>query len=206
MKLSKPIWYALILTVVVAAFLSLSDGPAKGSSSKKSSAVAKKSSKPGQFDEADYKAKFQAVSTAAKNVFMPVAGLSSGAPGIPSKTDAIPAAFAGGDSNWVYTGTAEVDGVPVALFENTSDREGVFLKHGERWKSSRVLQIGPDYVVLASESGLTHRVALPPYNMAVESGPMDVSGAARAVLSPRVSVTPEATPPTLPNEPENQND
>lgn len=206
MKLSKPLWFALIGTLLVAAYLLLTDGSPTTRPGSKKATSAKSGAKAGEYDKIDRLARFEPYKGGARNVFMPVVGRAAGLPGLGAKTDAIPALYASNEPDWIYTGTAEIDGVPVALFESTSTREGVFLKQGEHWKSSIVMQIGPDFVVVATDGGLTHKVSLPPYNMAMESGPLDVTVPAREATAPRVSITPNSTAPPISNGPENAHD
>jgi hypothetical protein len=66
----------------------------------------------------------------------------------------IPADFAGGDPNWICTGSAEVDGVLQALIENRNTSEGVFLKQGDHWKNCVVSQVEEDNVTLVGPGGV----------------------------------------------------
>jgi len=187
-KISRPIVYGGIGVVAVAAYLWTAPAAPKASSKPKSSSL-KPKAQDSEFTAEDYSRRYEPYTQAAKNVFMPAGGSSAGTP--LQRPDAIPPSFAANERDWMYTGTAEIDSVPVALFESAATREGVFLKQGEHWKSSVVMQIGPDFVVLAGADGETYRVKLIPYDMAAAAGPLDVSSAASRAVNPDVTVTPE---------------
>jgi hypothetical protein len=114
------------------------------------------SSADDQFTEEDYKARFPVLTTAStvKDTFKPLVYRKDVAArsGV-SLLNAIPADFAEGDGSWIYTGTAETDGVPEALFENKTSGEGIFLQHGAHWKRAVVEQITPTTVLLSGPSG-----------------------------------------------------
>lgn len=191
MKISRPLVYTLLGIIVVAAFVVTSPEDAEAPGKKAPATAARKSETRGGFLPEDYEARFEPVSGPAKNAFRPIA-VRSGAAGLTSRVDSIPAPYAGNEMDWIYTGTAEIDGVPVALFENTANRDGVFLKQGERFKTSVVLQIGPSFVVLSGSGGGTYRVSLPPYGSGPEEGPLEINEAAMAALSRSpVTITPE---------------
>lgn len=107
-----------------------------------------------QFEDQDFKANFQPLNIELKNAFVPiVARKSGGFGGADGQANAIPLDFTGGDSGWLYTGNAEIDGVANALLENRSTGEGVFLRAGERWKSCVVSRVLSDSVVMKGPSG-----------------------------------------------------
>lgn len=116
------------------------------------------SSSVDQYTEADRTAKFAIYSQSARDTFKPLIARANprGEGGVGStKENAIPAYLAGGDANWTYTGTAEVNGVPSALFENSTTADGVFLKQGEHWKDLVIELISQDSVVVKSSGGDT---------------------------------------------------
>lgn len=151
----KPIPLALMALVLVAGYI-LSEPPATKTSSvtpkaKKSSSSSSKTAI--QFTEEDEKASFGRAGEVAKgkNAFYPViakGGISGGL-----AANSIPSDFAGGEGNWVYTGSAEINGVRTALLENRQTNEGAFLKVGERWKSAVVTAVGRDTIVMEGPSG-----------------------------------------------------
>ena len=120
-------------------------------------AVTKKkpSAKPGEvvYTKEDYDAQFKPVNVEAKNSFVPIVARKGGIGSADGLANAVPTDMTGGEANWVYTGSAETDGVPMALIENRSTGDAVFLKRGERWKSAFVQQITPFSIVLRGPNG-----------------------------------------------------
>lgn len=107
----------------------------------------------GDFTKEDVEAKFNPVNVQVVNAFKPVvarksAGIDSG-----KTANLVPSEYAGGADGWVYTGNAEIDGVPTALLENRTTQDGVFLKQGDRWKTSVVERITPTTVELSGAAG-----------------------------------------------------
>lgn len=106
------------------------------------------------FTQADFDAKFTPAKVEYRNVFSPLVMASSGGRGSGVLSpNAIPLEFSGGKEQWLYTGTAVIDGVPNALVENSSTGEGEFIKVGQNWKASTVRKITPTSLVLTSQSG-----------------------------------------------------
>lgn len=152
-KLSSTMKIVLIVGVIglLYALWPSSDAPKKAvvRSTKKSSATSTAS----DYTDEDFKAHFANLTEATKDSFKPLV-IRSGAGGSDqSKQNAIPAGFAGGDANWVYSGTAYTDGVPTAFIENSSTGEGVSLQQGQHWKSLYVDQILPDSLVVKRSDG-----------------------------------------------------
>jgi hypothetical protein len=153
LKISRPVLYLFIATIGVAAFL-LANPP------QAPRAIVKKKSTPRVevtstiYRPEDYTASFTGLVGVSKNSFKPlVARKSNALSAVLLANGGIPPEFAGGDANWVCTGTAEVDGVRQALLENKSTNEGVFLKQGEHWKNAVVSQVFEDAVVLVGPGG-----------------------------------------------------
>lgn len=115
-----------------------------GSSSKKKTEL---------FQPEDYTAKFASIDTATTNAFRPLLSKKDAENQKPAPPNFIPASFAGGDANWVYTGNMTVDGVPNALLENTKSNEGVFLRPGEKWKTMQLKEVRSDSIVLEGPNG-----------------------------------------------------
>lgn len=153
--IKKPSFWIGTLAVGIAGFVLSAPESTGGKVTVKP--FAKKSSKKKagtQFLKEDFESTFQPVNISLKNAFQPVVMRTSGGFGSgEGLANAIPPEFTGGDSGWVYTGNAEIDGVPTALVENKTTGEGVFLKAGERWKSAMVSRILPDSVVMRGPSG-----------------------------------------------------
>jgi hypothetical protein len=153
-KLRRPVVYGLLGVVVVAAFVMTSGEPPAASGKKVSTRAKATSAKAGSaFLPEDYEAEFAPVSAPARNSFQPLVTRTKTAAELSLAPDAVPAELAGGDPNWVYTGTAELDGRPMALLENRSTGESEFVYQGQRWKKATVAQILPQGLVLASASG-----------------------------------------------------
>jgi hypothetical protein len=152
--LQKPITWIVIAGIGVAAFALTEPEPTK-SSGIKALSKKKSSSKSGdsQFTKEDYEAVFKPVNDKPKNSFVPIVARHGGIGSADGLANAIPIDMTGGEPNWIYTGSAETDGVPTALIENRTSGDAVFLKRGERWKSSFVERITPYSVVLRGPNG-----------------------------------------------------
>jgi hypothetical protein len=101
---------------------------------------------------------FPRLQIAPRDIFLPA--LLDSPDGVnPIKgSDQIPAEVAGGDSNWVYTGLAEIDGNRQALLENETSHQSGFVHAGDTWKKSRVVSISPDSIAFISPEGFEHTV------------------------------------------------
>lgn len=202
LKVSRPVVYVGLAAVGVAAWVLTAEEAPKGSSERRPVSSAKKNGEA--FLAEDYRASFPPVSEPAKNAFRPLvvrSGLSDAGLSLPP--NAIPLDFAGGEPNWIFTGVAIIDGAPVALFENSSTQEGVFVKHGDRWKSSTVVRITPETVVLAGPAGVTRTLKIVDTfeNIAsVPIQPLDVRPAVERAFGGEIVVTPEAYIPEDGNE------
>jgi hypothetical protein len=113
------------------------------------------------FIEEDYKAKFEVISAPIKNSFVPEIAKSSLRNAFSSEVaNGIPAAFAGGETTWLYTGHAEIDGRRVALLENTATGATEFLRLNQKWRSLTVTDIGEESITVESR-GTTKVISLP---------------------------------------------
>ncbi len=153
--LQKPIFLVGVALVFVMAFVLTQPDAAKVVSSKSKPMAKKKTSLKSEvvFTKEDELANFKPVNSSAKNSFVPVVARHSGVGSADGLANAIPVDMTGGEANWVYTGTADTDGVRVALIENRSTGDAVFLKRGERWKSAIVLSISEYSVILKGPGG-----------------------------------------------------
>ena len=151
----KPLFWVSILTVGVAGYVMTAPEPTGTRSAAKP--IKKKSSSKKvvvQFTKDDFDADFKPLNSELKNAFMPIVARKSGGFGNgDGAANVIPADFTGGDTGWVYTGNAEIDGSAMALLENRTTGEGVYLKAGERWKSAAVSKILSEAVVMTGPSG-----------------------------------------------------
>lgn len=169
------------------------------------------------FTPEDYTAKFGVVTESPRDVFRPLVVPTSAASSLVAMSpELVPAGIAGGESNWAYTGTAIIDGVPVALIENRQTLDGAFLKQGEGWKGAIVAAITPDTVTLVGASGraVTLRLPMPSFDEnGAPSGPSSpgispMGGSPVRPLDPRlsgpigeISVSPAATADVSPGRP-----
>lgn len=111
------------------------------------------------YEKEDYTAQFASLESEMKNGFRPlIAKKSADSSMTPLASNGIPAAFASGEPNWVYTGNMAVNSVPNALLENTQSGEGVFLRPGERWKALILKEVRQDSIVLEGPSGFIKTV------------------------------------------------
>ena len=151
----KPVFWVGVVGLAVAGFvMSDSEAAPTGVTSKKASKKKQTTKKSDNaFTIEDEKAIFKPVNDTAKNAFVPIVARHSGIGSADGLANVVPADMTGGETNWVYTGTAETDGVPVALVENRTTGDAVFLKRGERWKSAYVVQISEYSVILRGPSG-----------------------------------------------------
>jgi len=154
---------AIVAYLVVSPMLS--SDPAPASSIK----AAPKSStkKADDYLPEDYKAKpadFVTVAVPLRNAFNPIIKApEKGGKGGVSTVNVVPPEYAGGEANWVYTGSARIDGAVEALLQNNTSGDNVFLKVGDTWKGVSVEEITDDSLVLASpELGETKKLELPP--------------------------------------------
>lgn len=151
----KPIFWVAIIGLGIAAFALTEPDATKPSATTKKLAKKKPVAKKSQvvFTDEDSKAEFKPVNDQARNAFVPIVARHTGIGSGDGLANAIPAEMTGGEANWVYTGTAETDGVRVALIENRTTGDAVFLKRGERWKSAYVISISEYSVILRGPSG-----------------------------------------------------
>lgn len=153
LKVSRPVLFLFIATVLIAVYLIASPSP-------RPKRITKALPKPivkvtsTQYTQADYDANFPKAVLASRNAFQPLVIRKSGALAAAlAASGNIPAEFAGGDPNWACTGSAEVDGVRQALLENKNMSDGIFLKQGDHWKTSVVSQVLEDGVILIGPGG-----------------------------------------------------
>ncbi|MBS1714243.1 MAG: hypothetical protein JST30_07885 [Armatimonadetes bacterium] len=160
MKQTKP-FFARPLTWVALAALGIAGyvmtEPEQSKAPKTTSSRPKKKSttaaKEEVFTKEDTTATFSPVKDQVKNSFRPIVAKSGRFGGADGMANVLPGDFTGGDGSWVYTGSVETDGVMMALIENRATGDAVYLKRGERWKSSYVVDITEDSVVMRGPSG-----------------------------------------------------
>lgn len=155
MAVSRKLVWTLVGIVTLGSVLYLTQEPEQPKSSARSRKATAAKARD-SFTQEDYDAKFPPVALNARNPFVPLVASKRGKG---AQAGGIPASLTGGDPNWVYTGMAEIDSVPMALLENRKTGEGVFLKHGEVWNGSKVVSIQPETLVLAGPDGLRRTVS-----------------------------------------------
>jgi hypothetical protein len=161
MKISRPVLYILIGAVAIGAFYLTNEEVVarKGATKKKTTSIASKL--PEGFTEADLTAKFSRIAEPPKDAFVPIVVRSNeGGAETALSPNAVPSVLTGGDPNWVYTGMAEIDGIPMGLLENKVTGEGVFLKHSESWKMATVTGISPFSLILVAKSGKNYTLTI----------------------------------------------
>lgn len=165
-NLSKPMQLLLVGGLALVAFIALQSvlSPDTPTKSTKKTLAAKPKPKTDQIYTAeDTKAHFDSVSLNVKDSFKPEIIKLGTSTGKMSQVNLVPLEFAGGEANWAYTGSAEIDGVLQALLENKATGEDVFLKVGDSWKGISVEEITDDSLLLAStETGTEKKLELPP--------------------------------------------
>ncbi len=166
-KPSVVLWVGIIAAVIVIYVYASEEAPPVAKKSARPVSRASATSKSG-FLPVDYTAKFASVTTPAKNAFKPLVMKTDLRSTVPTKDNGIPVAFTGGEPNWIFTGSATVDGTPRGLLENTSTGEGVFLVSGERWKTSRVLTITKDEIVMQGPEGDARTIKMETEDAAAE--------------------------------------
>jgi hypothetical protein len=161
-KISRPVIYTAILAVAAYAVVVVTE-PSKTTKkvTKKPFASRKLGTKAEQFLPEDYKAKYARLPNTVRDSFRPIVIGAGGSRLLePLRLDGLPIAFTGGDPNWRYTGTAEVNGVREALIENTATGESVWLRIGQAWKNAVLTSIESEAVVMIGPGNITKRLRL----------------------------------------------
>jgi hypothetical protein len=148
-----------LLVVVVGASLYLQGQADPAKKTTLSVATRRDAPKSTEFTAEDYSAHFAppSVKSGLRNIFAPLVKNDNGVSTVsqPGSSDIIhvPANFAGGDANWIFTGYAVVNGEKSALLENRTTHLSEFVKEGASWKTSRIERINPGSVVFADADG-----------------------------------------------------
>lgn len=111
----------------------------------------------------------------------------------------------GKTATWLFTGVAYIDDVPNALFENTANGEGRYVKVSEQLFLARVVAITPTSVTLVGPDGATVALKLMDDRPIVEDGPGNTPmnplrgtiGLRRSDRSEPVAADPSTTTPTV---------
>lgn len=153
LKVSRPIVYVLLLGVVAYGVVLYTEEPTGRKPTRRTAISNAAANLPEGFTEEDLNAKFEQVNDSPRDAFKPLVARRAAGSDVSLSPDAIPSVLTGGDPNWVYTGMAEVDGIPTALVENKATGEGVFLKQAENWKQATVGAIAPFSLTLVGRNG-----------------------------------------------------
>lgn len=160
-KISRPVVYTLVLGAVAYGVVVLTEPETRPAPKRPAAQAARPASAKGDlFTEQDYRAHFERLSGIPRNAFRPL--VARRGPGSPdeARLDALPTSFTGGEANWRYTGNASLNGVRLALIENASTGEGVFLRVGERWKDAVLSAIEEEAIVMVGPFGEVRRIRL----------------------------------------------
>jgi len=170
-KPNRIFWIIFLGGAAMLAAYFYGEEPATGGAAPKRRAPVAGTTTKSDFLPEDFTASFPAVNEPLKNAFKPLVVRQGGMLSAPAMTNAIPAALAGGETGWEFTGIAEVDGRKQALIENMQTGVGEFLTAGQRWKTSNVLTITNDSVVLKGvDSDAVRTVRLPSMDAEEDSG------------------------------------
>ena len=188
---------SLVVVLIVAACLNVQSTP-KPTAKKKAAAVASSTKATTTDDTAvipeDYKIQFDAYSQPVKNTFIPIIRRNDREGGATGANNQIPAAFANGESNWVYTGNDAINGSPEALVENSSTGAGAFLHVGETWKSMVVKAITDDGLMATGPDGEVVTISMLTQPKAEDIKPVNPVAASSAnPLSGPINVLPLPT-------------
>jgi len=158
-KTSPLVWVGLLVTCV-AVYMAVGGDEAPAPTTEKRQRPKPTSSKKDDYQPQDYVAKFDRLNLKSSDAFVPLVVRKDGKSSVPTIDGGIPSAFADGDGNWQYKGFATIDGTSSGLLENQNTGEGVFVKPGERWKSSRVLTITKDSIVMQGVTGAARTIPI----------------------------------------------
>jgi len=153
--ISRPALYGILALVAIGAWWwSSSDSGAPVKSGARKSASKKNNGNDWVFFASDYPTPFDKPAKAMRDIFKPLLYVEKVLPKVDqAQLMIIPTNLAKGEANWAYTGMVEVNGVRMALLENSSSRQGGYVKEGETWKQSQIVSITTECIVLAGPDG-----------------------------------------------------
>jgi hypothetical protein len=150
-KKTSPVFWLALIGLGAAAFV-LTSPPDEAKKTTVRKPVTRKADVVTLITKEDLTAKFDPVNITAKNAFMPYVKKSTG-DSAQAAPNALPSVLTNGESGWVYTGTAEVDGRIQAVVENQASGQGDFLSVGQNWKNARVVAVTESKLVLEGKDG-----------------------------------------------------
>jgi hypothetical protein len=164
-KISRPILYILVLGAVAYAIVILTepDTPARKAARKATTSTSKSLGGEGITAE-DLKAHFPPYTSLHKDAFQPlILGKKSKPKNLEPRPTPDPKPIVITVKpplplDWNLTGITLTNGVRMALLENTSKTETIFLKEGDSWHGMQVKRIDADQVVLIQSDGNPYRM------------------------------------------------
>ena len=201
--ITKPVAYGLFSIVALGlVWWAYSAPPATKRAAAKS--VARKSSEPDwSYPASETSVRFDHPAVKLRNIFMPLFAVDKPEVKVDEETlMKVPANLAQGESGWAYTGMVEVDGVRLALLENSSTHQGGYVKEGDTWKKSRIVRITMASIGVVGPDGIETTVfrfnanATPKPKPEPEPGfhPIDLGQALKGPIGPKIEITPEGPP------------
>jgi len=127
-KVSRPTIYILVAAIAISAWFLTSEETARRGKAARRSTSSATSNLPEGFTKDDLTANFEPLKDDVRDAFKPVVERKRGGSEVALAPNAVPSILTGGDPNWIYTGTAEIDGIPTGLIENKDSGEAEFLK------------------------------------------------------------------------------
>lgn len=195
-KTSPVFWLALAAVAIAIYVLTTPQEAAKRSTAART--PTKKKEVASTFTPEDYSAKFEPVTVAPKNSFMPVVMKTVAGGTVSTAPNAIGIDLTGGEAGWAYTGTAEVNGHIQAVVENAATGQGDFLSVGQNWKKAKVVAITDSALTLQGATGnqVTIRMQEKLASSSIAAGgfaPVKVNSNLNGQIGGPVAIRPENT-------------
>jgi hypothetical protein len=156
--ISKPIIFLAIFAAAASIYVWSQPEPVAAKVAKKR--VAKTAFDGWDFPPPDPGLRLPKPKNVSRDVFLPKVKVQRVIRVAEAKDDlvAVPANLAGGEGGWAYTGMAEVDGVRMALLENSGTKQSGYVREGEDWKKAHVVGITTACIVLSDEKGTAQTI------------------------------------------------
>lgn len=162
MTLSRPMLYLLVGAVVIAAALKATEAEPLAKPAPPRKRTVKAGEAGWDFPAQDPRQRFPKPARLTRNPFKPLVASERLAtvnePKIKEDLVQVPSNLADGEGGWAYTGMVEVDGVRMALLQNSGTNLSGYVREGETWKKSRIVGISSPCVVFADEKGVNTTV------------------------------------------------
>ena len=136
----------------------------------------------------DLTVKFDRVTAKPKNAFKPLVYHVNGGGGGVSVNDAsaVPTEFTGGEADWGFTGTIQMDGANYANLDNPKSGEYTQLKRGDHWKKCTVSEVGADFVVMDGPMS-SKKLLMPTVDTSTVAAKTNADAAATMPVMPQIS-------------------